>query len=114
MEGGPKEEQQIHERFSHLRFGRKEQFRPGPDLMEFIGLPPVENHELVAAVHSRSPNQGRGKRVMLYLDRIAIDRLDSIVAQVPDIDNRSAAIRYVSRVALEELEKSFQNLDSRD
>lgn len=39
MEGGRAEEREIHARFSHLRFGRTEQFRPAPDLMEFIGLP---------------------------------------------------------------------------
>lgn len=39
MEGDRAKEREIHERFAHLRFGRTEQFRPGPDLMEFIGRP---------------------------------------------------------------------------
>lgn len=39
MEGGRDVERELHERFSHLRLGRTEQFRPGPDLAEFIGLP---------------------------------------------------------------------------
>jgi hypothetical protein len=39
MEGGYEEEQSIHARFDHLRFGRTEQFRPGADLMAFIGRP---------------------------------------------------------------------------
>lgn len=39
MEGGREEEKAIHERFSHLRFGRTEQFRPGPELLAFIGRP---------------------------------------------------------------------------
>lgn len=39
MPGGREEEGAIHERFSHLRIGRTEQFRPGPDLLEFIGRP---------------------------------------------------------------------------
>lgn len=38
MPGGPEEEREIHQRFEHLRFGKKEQFKPGPDLLEFIGL----------------------------------------------------------------------------
>lgn len=38
--GGRREEAEIHARFSHLRFGRTEQFKPESDLMEFIGLPP--------------------------------------------------------------------------
>ncbi len=36
--GDREEERRIHAMFSHLRFGRTEQFRPGCDLMEFIGL----------------------------------------------------------------------------
>jgi hypothetical protein len=39
MDGGYEEEGEIHARFSHLRLGDKEQFRPEPDLMEFIGKP---------------------------------------------------------------------------
>lgn len=45
MEGDRETEREIHERFAHLRFdsagkGTKiEQFRPGADLMKFIGFP---------------------------------------------------------------------------
>lgn len=39
MPGGRGTERKIHDRFSHLRFGRTEQFRPGPDLIEFIIRP---------------------------------------------------------------------------
>jgi hypothetical protein len=39
MEGGKKEEKEIHRRFHHLRIGKTEQFRPGPDLMNFLGRP---------------------------------------------------------------------------
>lgn len=39
MKGGRKKEAEIHARFSHLRFGRTEQFRPVAELMEFIGRP---------------------------------------------------------------------------
>ena len=38
LPGGPEEERAIHQRFAHLRLGKKEQFRPGPDLLEFIGV----------------------------------------------------------------------------
>lgn len=41
MPGDYRREQEIHKQFRHLRIGRTEQFRPGPDLMEFIGKPPV-------------------------------------------------------------------------
>jgi hypothetical protein len=43
MEGGRKEETVIHQRFRRLRFGRTEQFRPDPELMEFIGRPLLVN-----------------------------------------------------------------------
>jgi hypothetical protein len=37
MPGGRAIEAEIHGRFAHLRLGKTEQFRPGPDLMAFIG-----------------------------------------------------------------------------
>jgi hypothetical protein len=43
MEGDRTTEAEIHGRFSHLRLGRTEQFRPGADLMAFIGRPPLVN-----------------------------------------------------------------------
>ena len=39
MPGGRDEERALHERFAEHRIGRTEQFRPAPDLMEFIGRP---------------------------------------------------------------------------
>ena len=45
MEGGVKEEREIHERFAHLRIETTEQFRPSRDLMDFLGLPPVLDGE---------------------------------------------------------------------
>lgn len=39
MPGGREEERAIHERFSSLRFGKTEQFRPDPELLAFIGRP---------------------------------------------------------------------------
>jgi len=39
MDGVPDGERGIHERFAHLRLGMTEQFRPGADLMEFVGKP---------------------------------------------------------------------------
>lgn len=37
MPGDYRREQEIHRQFKHLRIGHTEQFRPGPDLMKFIG-----------------------------------------------------------------------------
>ena len=39
MPGDRSVEAEIHERFSHLRLGRTEQFQPAADLMAFIGRP---------------------------------------------------------------------------
>jgi hypothetical protein len=36
-------ESEIHQQFSHLRLGRSEQFRPGADLLDFIGRPLLVN-----------------------------------------------------------------------
>lgn len=37
--GGRIEEHDIHSRFAHLRLSRTEQFRPDPELLNFIGRP---------------------------------------------------------------------------
>jgi hypothetical protein len=39
VEGGRIEEHAIHCQFAHLRLGRTEQFRPAPELLDFIGRP---------------------------------------------------------------------------
>lgn len=53
--GGREEERAIHERFSHLRFGKTEQFRPDPDLLAFIGRPLFVNAiPVIEAMNVRS------------------------------------------------------------
>jgi Meiotically up-regulated gene 113 len=54
MPGDRQTEREIHERFSHLRLGRTEQFRPAAELMEFIGKPLLvgANPDAVEAVPS--------------------------------------------------------------
>jgi hypothetical protein len=37
-EGGRTEERELQRRFDHLRIGRTEDYRPAPDLMEYLGL----------------------------------------------------------------------------
>ena len=37
LPGGFQEERELHKRFLHLRYGPTEQFRPDPELLEFIG-----------------------------------------------------------------------------
>jgi Meiotically Up-regulated Gene 113 (MUG113) protein len=61
MPGDPTVEAKVHERFAHLRLGEQgkrgrqpEQFRPAPDLMEFIGRPLLvcTNPDAVEAMES--------------------------------------------------------------
>lgn len=54
MPGGREEEAEIHARFSHLRLGRTEQFRPAADLMAFLGRPLLvdANPDAVEAMES--------------------------------------------------------------
>jgi hypothetical protein len=40
MEGDRDSEKNMHRKFYHLRIGRTEQFRPGSDLLDFIGAMP--------------------------------------------------------------------------
>jgi hypothetical protein len=57
LDGGREEEAEVHARFSHLRFGRTEQFKPAPDLMAFIGRPLLvdANPDAVEVMASLSP-----------------------------------------------------------
>lgn len=57
LPGGREEEKAIHERFAHLRLGRTEQFRPAPDLMEFINRPLLvdANPDVIEAIESVAP-----------------------------------------------------------
>jgi hypothetical protein len=81
MPDGKPEEQEIHERFAHHRIRRTEQFRPGADLLEFIGKPLLvnANPEAVEAHPSRL-NGFKGIRLDLSpadhkrLERCAKDR----------------------------------------
>jgi hypothetical protein len=57
MPGNRDEEARIHARFSHLRLGRTEQFRPAPELLGFIGRPLLvgANPDAVEAMPCRIP-----------------------------------------------------------
>jgi hypothetical protein len=54
MDGGKEEERGLHDRFSHLRFGRTEQFQPVLELMEFIGKPLFASAVEVIAMPARA------------------------------------------------------------
>ena len=68
IEGDRKAEHKIHERFAHLRFGRTEQFRPGLDLMEFIGLPVLVSANPDAVVVVEPPRDD----IAVKLDRSVV------------------------------------------
>jgi hypothetical protein len=81
MEGGRDEETSIHRRFSHLRLGRKEQFKPTAELMAFIGVPLLVdvNPESVEAVE---PTRLSGtKPVRLDLSEETHRRLRVVAAE---------------------------------
>jgi hypothetical protein len=65
--GGPDEETAIHERFAHLRLSKAEQFRPAPELMEFIGMPLLvgANPDAVEAIKFRRNEPVRHARLEL-------------------------------------------------
>jgi hypothetical protein len=63
MPGDPEREREIHDQFASLRLGRTEQFRPGPDLMAFIGQPPVTDIDPDAVLATPRPTRRTPIRV---------------------------------------------------
>jgi hypothetical protein len=96
MEGGYQEEQEICQRFKLLRVGLTEQFRPAPELMDFIRHPRVLDEDLKAArrmeVSGSSPRRtpptllevtyrrsiGRRVEDEEQLKQIVVDELDRL------------------------------------
>lgn len=76
MPGGRDEEAEIHRRFADLRLGRTEQFRPGADLMAFLGRPIIvdQDPELVEAM----PQVGTFHLGTLHGSQEQADWLDSV------------------------------------
>jgi hypothetical protein len=99
IKGNLDTEREIHERFSHLRLGKTEQFRAGIDLMEFIGKPLLVNINAEAVEAKGYPSP----RVQITLDPETRERFKLIQAALPEIKSLSAAIRYVARIAVEHL-----------
>jgi hypothetical protein len=78
MDGDFETEREIHERFAHLRFERKEQFMPGPDLMEFIGLPVLITDKAKAVEVER-----RGFKPMRF--ELSVDMYRRLERQAEDL-----------------------------
>lgn len=103
--GGAEEEKEIHGRFAHLRLGKTEQFRPAPELLEFIGKPLLASaaHDAVKAARSRRDSRRR-KFIMLELKDDERARLDRLVAAGGERASYASVLReLIDRAA----EKNF-------
>jgi hypothetical protein len=83
LKGGRAEEAELHARFAHLRYEGTEQFRPGRELMEFLGFPSTAGSDdslmpdlLTPAMRQRlgivvlKPNRVSGATLALNLLRL--------------------------------------------
>ena len=91
--GGPREEYRIHRRFAHLRFPGTEQFRPAPELLEFIGRPlfASQSPELAGQIERRCP-----QKYDLGLTRRDLRSIDAVCHG--SILTQSKQLRWVIRV----------------
>lgn len=105
MLGDRKRETEIHERFSHLRFGRTEQFRPGPDLMAFIGKPLLVGANPDAV--EEQPSRHLGVTVIkLPTDVVDHARVVAALRGVPMTDMLGDFLRpFLSKWESEEIDK---------
>jgi hypothetical protein len=102
MPGGREEEAEIHARFSHLRLGRKEQFRPAADLLNFINRPLLvdPNPEAVEAMEdSRKPMvvQMRGSEEWkAFIERLAEMDGDTVAKFIERLIRKEAKERGIT------------------
>jgi hypothetical protein len=102
MDGGPAEETAIHRRFSRLRLGKTEQFRPARELMEFIGRPSLVGMNPDAA-EAMSPKGAPAK-----IDSEAV-RIAKIVAAYRDI----TLAEYLSEIIMERAARDLEQEQAR-
>jgi hypothetical protein len=106
MPGGRKEEREIHERFTHLRFGRTEQFRPSAELLEFIGKPLLVSPNPDAVEMAAGRARRLAKPVRLDLSEKDHERLDRVATA------KGLNMAAYSRMAiLERLRKDEEEVD---
>lgn len=84
MPGGRKEEAEVHDRFSHLRFGRTEQFRPNAELLEFIGRP------LLVSANAKSVEVMPSKDLVAFQVR-ASEEYKAVLVRLAKFDGKSIA-----------------------
>jgi hypothetical protein len=85
IEGDRRREREIHDRFAHLRLGNTEQFRPAPELAEFIGAPLIvsPNPDTIEAMPSRQ------QKIIMTLR--GSDEFETWVKGLADFDATSVA-----------------------
>lgn len=104
IEGGKPEEREVHRRFKHLRLGRTEQFRPGADLMAFIGRPLLvgPNPDAVEAIEPRRINNTRPIRLDLPPN---VHRMLRLIAADEGVSMAAFARNFLSRHLCEEAKR---------
>ena len=90
LPGGRKEEHAIHRQFAHLRFPKTEQFRPAPELMEFIGRPLFASTRPVAQAPRLSPQPYN-----LGITRREIKEMGKPFRKIPYFKTRHHMVRWL-------------------
>lgn len=105
MPGEFAEEREIHERFSHLRFKDTEQFRPGPDLLAFIGRPLMVSPipDLVEEMHNQD-----GMRLIRTSDEFAEAIRDA--SSLEKMSIAEFAQTYLTRTVRDHYKKTLKRL----
>jgi hypothetical protein len=75
---------EIHARFAHLRFGRREQFRPGREIFDFIGKP------LLASSDPDSVEDMPSRTVVAVIVR-GCDEYKKAIEQLAEFDGKSVS-----------------------
>jgi hypothetical protein len=106
LDGGRDEERQIHEKFAHLRMGKTEQFRPEPELVEFIGAP------LVAAAGDVVLMPSDGRKPMVVQIR-GSEEFKAWIEELADLE-RDTVAKFVERVVRKHAESiGFREMPDR-
>jgi hypothetical protein len=101
-EGGRREEFETHKRFAHLRFDLSEQFRPAPDLMDYIGQPHQHDHDSVEFME-RDAYYNRYRKIQLASkDLAAIEQ----IREEQGFSTMSATIKHCIHTRARNLKKS--------
>lgn len=107
MDGDEEEERRIHDRFAHLRFERRsrygrhpEQFRPEPDLMEFIGYPLFVNQGDVELMEPVATNDA----AMCFISIKTTVAFHDWLARIAETE-RSTIVQILEKGAVEYGEK---------